>query len=240
MSGRYISPYNLEERVKRLDRPGLPAMPCICDPECICADLCAGDPTLNCLCEENGLFCRVTEGWDIDELDVPDRVGLEQIRFVSVKDYGGEEQTMVESASPNSPTFRSAVQLATINTAQLKRHQRYLQPIAPSAIEMQHDIPETDSSARTSVAATLLRPASKGSSYRIYFDTTGNPLVSVSKDLSQSKSMERGSIRKLLTSFSSNLRSKFQRSKSFDGELIDRMIRPSPFKRRQTNRTQAH
>ena len=70
----YISPYNLNERAKKLNVPGGPEMPCICDPECICAPLCASDPTQNCLCEENGLFVRVTEGMDIDDLDVPDLV----------------------------------------------------------------------------------------------------------------------------------------------------------------------
>ena len=73
-SSGYISPYNLNERAKRLNTPGGPAMPCICDPECMCAPLCASDPTQNCLCEENGLFARVTEGMDIDDLDVPDLV----------------------------------------------------------------------------------------------------------------------------------------------------------------------
>ena len=70
----YISPYNLNERAKKLNAPGAPEMPCICDPECMCAPLCASDPTQNCLCEENGLFARVTEGMDIDDLDVPDLV----------------------------------------------------------------------------------------------------------------------------------------------------------------------
>ena len=70
----YISPYNLNERAKKLNVSGGPEMPCICDPECICAPLCASDPTQNCLCEENGLFVRVTEGMDIDDLDVPDLV----------------------------------------------------------------------------------------------------------------------------------------------------------------------
>lgn len=70
----YISPYNLNERAKKLNAPGGPEMPCICDPECMCAPLCASDPTQNCLCEENGLFARVTEGMDIDDLDVPDLV----------------------------------------------------------------------------------------------------------------------------------------------------------------------
>ena len=71
---KYVSPYNLEERAKKLDEPGRPEMPCICDPECICVPLCASDPDQNCLCEENGLFVRVTEGMDIDDLDVPDLV----------------------------------------------------------------------------------------------------------------------------------------------------------------------
>lgn len=74
----YVSPYNLNERAKKLNAPGGPEMPCICDPECMCVPLCASDPTQNCLCEENGLFVRVTEGMDIDELDVPDLVRRER------------------------------------------------------------------------------------------------------------------------------------------------------------------
>lgn len=74
LTQKYISPYNLNERAKKLNVPGGPEMPCICDPECICAPLCASDPTQNCLCEENGLFVRVTEGMNIDDLDVPDLV----------------------------------------------------------------------------------------------------------------------------------------------------------------------
>lgn len=70
----YISPYNLEERAKKLNVTGGPEMPCICDPDCMCALVCASDPTQNCLCEENGLFARVTQGMDIDDLDVPDLV----------------------------------------------------------------------------------------------------------------------------------------------------------------------
>ena len=73
-STAYVSPYNLEERTKKLDVSGGPNMPCICDPDCICTPLCASDPTQDCLCEENGLFARVTEGMDIDELDVPDLI----------------------------------------------------------------------------------------------------------------------------------------------------------------------
>ena len=70
----YVSPYNLDERAKKLNNPNGPEMPCICDEDCICAALCASDPTQNCLCEENSLFVRVTEGMDIDDLDVPDLV----------------------------------------------------------------------------------------------------------------------------------------------------------------------
>ena len=70
----YISPYNLEERAKKLKNPSAPQYPCICDPECVCTPLCASDPSKNCLCEENGLFVRVTEGMDIDDLNVPDLI----------------------------------------------------------------------------------------------------------------------------------------------------------------------
>lgn len=83
LTQEYISPYNLNERAKKLNIPGGPEMPCICDPECICAPLCASDPTQNCLCEENGLFVRVTEGMDIDDLDVPDLVRRERQPSVS-------------------------------------------------------------------------------------------------------------------------------------------------------------
>ena len=70
----YVSPYNLEERAKKLNNPDGPEKPCICDSDCLCAPLCASDPTQNCLCEDNSLFARVTEGMDIDDLDVPDLV----------------------------------------------------------------------------------------------------------------------------------------------------------------------
>ena len=74
----YISPYNLEERAKKLNNPEGPEKPCICDPDCMCAPLCASDSTQNCLCEENSLFARVTEGMDIDDLNVPDLVHRER------------------------------------------------------------------------------------------------------------------------------------------------------------------
>ena len=70
----YVNPYNLDERAKKLNTPGGPELPCICDPDCVCAPLCASEPSQNCLCEENGLFARVTEGMNIDDLDVPDLV----------------------------------------------------------------------------------------------------------------------------------------------------------------------
>ncbi|KAL6715710.1 hypothetical protein ACLMJK_006671 [Lecanora helva] len=74
-----ISPYNLEESAKKFSTPEGPAMPCICDPDCLCVPVCASDLTQNCLCEENGLFSRVTQGTDIDELDVPDLVRYEDL-----------------------------------------------------------------------------------------------------------------------------------------------------------------
>jgi len=70
----YISPYDLNERAKKLNVSGGPEMPCLCDPDCICAPVCESDPTQNCLCEENKLFTCITQGIDIDDLDVPDLV----------------------------------------------------------------------------------------------------------------------------------------------------------------------
>ena len=82
----YISPYNLDERWKKLIDPNRAELPCICDPDCICYDLCASDPTQNCLCEGNALFVSVTEGMDIDELDVPDLVRRERSRSNSASE----------------------------------------------------------------------------------------------------------------------------------------------------------
>ena len=70
----YFSPYDLTERGKKISNSSPPEMPCICDPGCVCAPLCASEPKGNCLCEENGLFVRVTEGMDIDDLAVPDLI----------------------------------------------------------------------------------------------------------------------------------------------------------------------
>ena len=81
----YVSPYSLDERAKKLNDPNGPEMPCICDEDCICAALCASDPTQNCLCEENSLFVRVTEGMDIDDLDVPDLVRRRSQTSVSTR-----------------------------------------------------------------------------------------------------------------------------------------------------------
>ena len=91
----YVSPYNLDERAKKLNDPNGPEMPCICDEDCICAALCASDPTQNCLCEENSLFVRVTEGMDIDDLDVPDLVRRRR------------SQTSVSSRSSETTTARA-------------------------------------------------------------------------------------------------------------------------------------
>ena len=99
---KYISPYNLDERAKRLNVPGGPEMPCICDPECICAPLCASDPTQNCLCEENGLFVRVTEGMDIDDLDVPDLVRRER-RFSEASEISTTSLSSTDGPSSQWP-----------------------------------------------------------------------------------------------------------------------------------------
>ncbi len=98
----YISPYNLNERAKKLNVPGGPEMPCICDPECICAPLCASDPTQNCLCEENGLFVRVTEGMDIDDLDVPDLVRRKR-RFSEASESSAASLSSIDVPSSQWP-----------------------------------------------------------------------------------------------------------------------------------------
>ena len=84
---RYVSPYNLDERAKKLGRANGPEKPCICDPECICVPLCAPDSTQNCFCEENALFCRVTEGMDIDDLSYPTKAVEEEDAERASKDY---------------------------------------------------------------------------------------------------------------------------------------------------------
>lgn len=112
LTRKYISPYNLDERAKKLNVPGGPEMPCICDPECICAPLCASDPTQNCLCEENGLFVRVTEGMDIDDLDVPDLVRCKrQASVASDSSTASLNTTDGRSSqwSSYSPTYVDAV-----------------------------------------------------------------------------------------------------------------------------------
>lgn len=68
----YISPYNLGERPKKPNMTGGAEVPCICDQEYIYAPLCAGDLAQNHLREENGLLCRVIEGWDIDDSNLTD------------------------------------------------------------------------------------------------------------------------------------------------------------------------
>ncbi|KAL9098788.1 MAG: hypothetical protein Q9163_005614 [Psora crenata] len=98
----YVSPYNLDERAKKLRAPGGPEMPCICDRDCICAPLCASDPNQNCLCEENGLFVRVTEGMDIDDLDVPDLVRQSRHSWTSST---GSKSSAHQAAAENIPSW---------------------------------------------------------------------------------------------------------------------------------------
>ena len=107
LTQKYISPYNLNERAKKLNVPGGPEMPCICDPECICAPLCASDPTQNCLCEENGLFVRVTEGMDIDDLDVPDLVRRKR-RFSEASESSTASLNTIDGPSSQWPVSSAA------------------------------------------------------------------------------------------------------------------------------------
>ena len=109
----YVSPYNLDERAKKLNNPDGPEMPCICDADCICAALCASDPTQNCLCEENSLFVRVTEGMDIDDLDVPDLVRCRSQTSVSTRSSETTttcvDESVVEDAVDTDPMIDGQV-----------------------------------------------------------------------------------------------------------------------------------
>ena len=118
----YVSPYNLEERAKKLNNPDGPEKPCICDEDCICTALCASDPMQNCLCEENSLFVRVTEGMDIDDLDVPDLVRRRSQTSVSTRSSETTtarlDESVVEEAADADPVIDGQV------VAQMFNHQQ--------------------------------------------------------------------------------------------------------------------
>lgn len=46
-------------------------MSCACGPDCLCAPLCATEPTEKCLCMESSLFCHVTNDANSDNLFYP-------------------------------------------------------------------------------------------------------------------------------------------------------------------------
>lgn len=94
---RCIAPYILSECAKKLNHPGGPEMSCTCDPECICLPLCASDSTQHCFCEETALFCRVTEGMDIDDLSYPTEAVEEQEAERAGKDYMAQLMAMDDS-----------------------------------------------------------------------------------------------------------------------------------------------
>ena len=112
---RYISPYNLDERAKKLGRAGGPEKPCICDPECICVPLCAPDPTKNCFCEENALFCRVTEGMDIDDLLYPTKAVEEEEAEIASKEYMAQLMAIDDFQQHTLETSSTAETVPTID-----------------------------------------------------------------------------------------------------------------------------
>lgn len=100
------NPHNLTRRLERLSDPNGPEFPCICDPDCLCAPLCAGEPEENCLCETDPLFWRVTSGYEIEELLY--RAGDERHLFGSRNNRLA--QLMVGGlSSPTTSTFTCAV-----------------------------------------------------------------------------------------------------------------------------------
>ena len=140
----YISPYNLEERAKKLNNPDGPEKPCICDEDCICAGLCASDPTQNCLCEENSLFVRVTEGMDIDDLDVPDLVRR-------------RSQTSVSTRSSETTTARLDEPLVEEADAEPVIHAQHVAQILAGPAFQQHDTSVNEISEQTSQQKDLAK-----------------------------------------------------------------------------------
>lgn len=64
-----VNLHDLTSRIEKLEDPNSATKyPCLCDPDCLCASLCAGEPDEDCLCETNPLFWRVTTGFEIEEL----------------------------------------------------------------------------------------------------------------------------------------------------------------------------
>ena len=135
---KYISPYNLDERAKKLRAPGGPAMPCICDPDCMCVPLCASDPTRNCLCEENGLFVRVTEGMDIDDLDVPDLVRRKRQSSASGSSSSSSSSSKTSvalSPTESAPTWDEVISAWEIAVKSLDHRDATLDEIQGQQIE---------------------------------------------------------------------------------------------------------
>jgi len=132
----HVNPYDLTSRVERLEDPNGPEFPCICDPDCLCAPLCAGEPEENCLCETDPLFWRVTSGYEMEEL--LDRAENEKHLFGSRNNRLA--QLMVGGlCSPKTPTFSCAVnaveaQLATMEEVQLQKHEAATTKPKPRAI----------------------------------------------------------------------------------------------------------
>lgn len=71
LSTQRNSSYSLEGCFQPIVQSGSPGISCACSPDCLCAPLCATEPTERCLCMENSLFCHVTKGADIDKLFHP-------------------------------------------------------------------------------------------------------------------------------------------------------------------------
>ncbi|KAI9874671.1 MAG: hypothetical protein M1830_009427 [Pleopsidium flavum] len=120
--GPHVNPYNLTSRIERLEDPNGPDFPCLCDPHCFCAPLCAGEPEKNCLCETDPLFWRVTTGYEIEEL-------LARADDEKYPRNNRLAQLMVGGfSSPQALTFSCAVsaveaQLAAMEEIQLQKHE---------------------------------------------------------------------------------------------------------------------
>ena len=251
----------------------------------MCFDLCAGDLTQNCLCEENGLFARITEGWDIDDLDIPDREDTRQVQRANAGEFDQARRMAADNMAPISAILNLAIQLSTMDGVQLKKLKKYFQKVerlqqtersersilldesspilatpnissagqsltlpqpensiklvAHSVIEVQDDIPKVSTHQIASAMASSCLPVPAVSWDKTIFNVNRKPPTRIPRDRqathtnscdNEKNTMEHGRVRRSFSTLRSAFYRKFMKSKCFDADLIDELIRPSPFK----------
>ncbi|KAL8782416.1 MAG: hypothetical protein Q9195_009646 [Heterodermia aff. obscurata] len=87
-------------------RADSPKPPCICTADCLCAPLCAAEPTETCLCIENSLFVHMTRNVNIEDIHYPRKKEEEaeaaragQQYVAQIMDMGPAQQQSVQPVS---------------------------------------------------------------------------------------------------------------------------------------------